>query len=74
MPNTPTTERVAGEIRAEMARQRKRMSDLADELGVSYATLNRRLTTQSLRLDELETIAAYLNTTVTDLLGRADAA
>ncbi len=71
MPNTPTTERVAGEIRAEMARQRKRMTDLADELGISYATLNRRLNRPSLRLDELETIAAYLGTTVTDLLGRA---
>jgi transcriptional regulator with XRE-family HTH domain len=75
MQNIPTTEQVAGEIRAEMARQRKRMTDLADELGISYATLNRRLTRKrSFRLDELETIAAYLGTTVTALLGRADAA
>lgn len=75
MPNTPTTEQVAGEIRAEMARQRKRMADLADVLGISYATLNRRLTrNRSFRLDELELIAAYLGTTVTSLLGRADAA
>lgn len=71
MPNTPTTERVAGEIRAEMARQRKTMTELADALGISYATLNRRLSAQSFRLDELETIAAYLDTTVTDLLERA---
>lgn len=73
MHNIPTTERVAGEIRAEMARQRKKMTGLAQTLGISYATLHRRLANppQSFRLDELELIADYLGITVPELLERA---
>jgi hypothetical protein len=38
-----TTERVASEVRAEMARQRKTATELADVIGVTQHTAGRRL-------------------------------
>ena len=69
----PHTE-MAGEIRAEMARQRKKLNDLAQLLGMSPATLYRRLgdpPRKHFRLDELDVVAHYLGFTVPELVQRA---
>jgi DNA-binding Xre family transcriptional regulator len=69
----PHTE-LAGEIRAELARQRKKLNDLAQHLGMSPATLYRRLSDpppKHFRLDELDAIAHYLGLTVPELIQRA---
>ena len=64
---------LAGEIRAEMARQRKKLNDLAQLLGVSPTTLYRRLgdPPTPFRLDELTVVAYYLGFTVPELIQRA---
>lgn len=64
---------LAGEIRAEMARQRKKLNDLAQHTGMSQATLYRRLGDPPVpfRLDELTVVAYYLGLTVPDLIQRA---
>lgn len=56
---------VAGEIRAEMARQRKTGVDLAHALHCSQQSASRRLTGQTpLTLDELAAIAEWLSVPV----------
>lgn len=60
------SERVAAEIRAEMARQRRSGNSLSSQLGWSHMYLSRRLSGRSsLRLDDVEAIAAVLGVPVT---------
>ena len=66
---------VAGALRAEMARQRRTSIELAACLGVSQATAARRTNGETpLDLDEIETIAAWLDVPVAALLADAAAA
>lgn len=60
---------VAGNIRAEMARQKRQGNDLAAILKMSQTAVSRRLNGQvGLDIDELFTVAAWLNVPVTALL------
>jgi transcriptional regulator with XRE-family HTH domain len=43
MPTISTAQRVAAEVRAEMARQRKTQAHIAQALGSSQAAVSRRL-------------------------------
>ncbi len=59
---------VAGEIRAEMARQQRTQVWLATELGWTYIYLSRRLRGDvGLSLDDVEAIAAALDTSILQL-------
>ena len=67
-------ERVAGEVRAEMARQHVTHADIAQKLGVTQPTLSRRLNgTRPLDLNVLEQLAAALNVPVRQFLNGAPA-
>ena len=69
---TSLAQRVAAEIRAEMARQLLTQSELARRLGVIEMWLSRRLRgRQPLDLDELERIASVINVPVPELIERA---
>lgn len=60
------SERVAGEVRAEMARQRRTQGDIAAALGWSQQFLSRRLTgDQPFALDEIEALASELGVPIT---------
>lgn len=60
---------VAGEVRANLARRAKTKVWLAEQLGISTATLQRRLAGQSsFSLAEISTIAESLDIPVSDLL------
>lgn len=57
--------RAAAEIRGLMAAQRKTSKDLAVTLGISQSSASRRMNGQAiLELNEVETIAAWLNVSV----------
>lgn len=63
--------RVAGQIRAEMARQRCTTADLAACLGVSPHTAGRRLSGRTdFTAVDLVLIADWLSVNVGDLLGK----
>lgn len=63
-------QRVAAELRAEMARQKRTGVDLAAALKCSQQSASRRLNGgQGLDLDELPVIAEWLGIDVMDLLG-----
>lgn len=65
-------ERVAGEIRAIMARKRITASVLSAEVGVPAATLSRKLTGKTgITVDELLAISAALDVSAADLLRAA---
>lgn len=69
MAEPVVTERVAANVRAEMARQRKTQSALATALGRSQMFLSRRLGGQTpFDLDELDRIAAILDIPIERLL------
>lgn len=56
---------VAGEVRAEMARQKKTGRELGDVLGLTAMSASRRLSGQtSIDLDELSKIADWLGVPV----------
>lgn len=62
--NPSLTQTVAGELRAEMARQRKTGIDLAEVLQCSQQSASRRMTGSiGLDLDELDRVAAWLGLT-----------
>ncbi|MFT3871577.1 MAG: hypothetical protein QM714_02855 [Nocardioides sp.] len=68
---TPATfrQRVAAEIRAEMARQKRTGVQLAEVLQCSQQSVSRRLAEgQGLDLDELPLIAEWLGIDVLDLI------
>jgi transcriptional regulator with XRE-family HTH domain len=61
---------VAGNVRAELARQRRSQRELQQHLGISRVTLYRRLSGESpFDVDELRKIAELLHVSVSDLLG-----
>lgn len=67
-------ERVAGEVRAEMARQHVSQSEVAQKLGVTQQTLSKRLIgLRPIDLAELEQLAAVLGVPVTQFLNGAAA-
>jgi transcriptional regulator with XRE-family HTH domain len=66
-------ERVAGAVRAEIARQRRSRHDLAAAIGVSRATVDRRLAgEQDFTVTELQDAADFLGVKAADLLGEDD--
>lgn len=63
--------RVADEVRAEMARQRKTAGDLANVIGVTQHTAGRRLNgTIPFDVYELSQVAMWLGVTAADLIAR----
>lgn len=67
--STPT-ERVASNIRAEMARRKRTQAQLAGALGLTRSSMHRRMTgEQALNVDELHVIASFLGVSVATLLG-----
>lgn len=68
-------ERVAGALRAEMARHRVTQQQLGDHLGLSQMAINRRVSGATpLDVGELFEIAEFLNIPVSALLGLEKAA
>lgn len=73
MKDTRRSERLAGEIRAELGRQRKTVRDLAKHLHMSEVTLWRRMTGVSeFRLDELASVADFFGLSVPELTERTE--
>lgn len=67
------SERLAGEIRAELGRQRKTVRGLAKHLHIGEVTLWRRMTGVSeFRLDELASVADFLGLSVSELTERTE--
>lgn len=68
---TTLAEHVAAEIRAEMGRQRKRQAELAAHLGVTQASISKRLAgKQPFAIRDIERIADWLGVDVTQFLAR----
>lgn len=69
----PPAEAVAGEIRAEVARQRLTLRTLAETTDITPSTLSRRMADPaSLSFDELVAICSALGITPAALLARAE--
>lgn len=67
---TKTPAGVAAEIRAEMARQRRKQSDLAVVLGISPSYLSKKLSGQSpLLASDVESLAIELGVSIAYLYG-----
>jgi transcriptional regulator with XRE-family HTH domain len=74
-PDDLAASRVADEVRAELARQRRTASELAESLGVGAHTIGRRLSGETpFNVIELARVARFLGTTATDLVTRAERA
>lgn len=68
-------QRIAAEVRAELARQNRLKSELAAALGISTDTLRRRLDgVRPFYFHELEAVASFLGMRLSDLTGRTDEA
>lgn len=66
---TPFTERVASNIRAELARRQLSQADLATALRTTQQTISRRMTgAVPFDTDELEVIAEFLGVPVDALI------
>lgn len=64
---------VAGEIRAELARQRRSQAELATQLGVSRPWLSRRLSGETpLSVGDIANIADALGVALSDLMAPVD--
>lgn len=64
-------EQVAAEVRAEMARQRISLTELADATSISPSTLRRRLDSVSpFDVDELDRVAGALGVSPDQLFAR----
>jgi len=75
MSSTSLPATVAGEVRAEMARQQINQQRVADALGVSRQAFNRRITGDiPFDVAELEIIAGFLGVPVTRFIGSGVAA
>ena len=60
---------VAANVRAEMARQRKRQADLGEVLGLTQGAVSKRMSgTVALDVDELGKIADFLGIPATTLI------
>jgi transcriptional regulator with XRE-family HTH domain len=67
--NQSPTERTATAVRVELARQKVRAADLARLLGLSRATISRRLEgVHAFRVNELVAVAEHLGVPVSTLL------
>ncbi|WP_166433923.1 helix-turn-helix domain-containing protein [Mycobacterium paragordonae] len=65
---------IAGTVRAELARQRKSQQELQSRLGVSRATMRRRLTgEQPFDANELIIVADFLGLAASELFGETKA-
>ena len=61
--------RVAANVRAEMARQRKRQADLGEVLGLTQGAVSKRMSgAVALDVDELARIAEFLGVPVDALI------
>lgn len=66
-------QRMAAEIRAEMARQDRSIRGLAEQIGESHVTVGRWIKGRSpLKLDELDSVCGALGLTIADLLAAVD--
>lgn len=71
--NTPLRGFLAGEVRAEVARQQIQKSAIAARLGIVPSTLSRKLSgDQPLHTEELEIVATILGLSASELLARAE--
>ena len=67
------TDSIAGAVRAELARSRKRYIDIAPVLHVSRATAYRRINgSEPFDVAELEKVAAFLDISVQDIFDSAE--
>jgi transcriptional regulator with XRE-family HTH domain len=70
-----TTERVAASVRAEAARRRLTTRELADVVGVSTATMQRRLRAElEFPVSELARLAEHLGVPIERLVGTEERA
>lgn len=66
---------MAAEVRAEVARQARRMSEVAQTAGIDRTALTHRLSGRTpWRAGEVRAVARALGTTGTDLMARAESA
>jgi len=71
--NPPTTAGLAGEVRAEMARQRVTADKVALATDISRTSLSRKLNGHNeFTVAEMIRVAAFLGLTLSDLLRRAE--
>lgn len=69
MPNVTAAERIAANVRAELARQQRSGSSLSKSLDWSQAAMARRLSGRiPFNVDELDRIAAELNVSLSYLI------
>lgn len=74
-PEELVSMRVADEVRAEMARQRKTAACLAEAVGISQHTMGTRLKgAVPFNVEELMKVATALGMTLVDLVARAEKA
>lgn len=72
MPHTPTSERIASNVRAEMARRRITQTEIAKKAGIPQSGLSRRLVGSTpFTVNEIERIAEVLDIQVNELIGEA---
>lgn len=70
----PLSQRVAANVRAEMARRQKLQRELAEALGISNNQASLRLAGRTpFRLDELERVAELLDLPVSALIAQSAA-
>lgn len=75
MGTSSTTQRVAANVRAELAVRQIKPARLAAALGIATSTMDRRLKAQTeWPVDDLVTVADFLGLTVASLLMDRDAA
>ncbi|PSK96667.1 helix-turn-helix protein [Haloactinopolyspora alba] len=69
----PPRERVAAEVLAELARRRISRASLANGTGITYVTLQRRLSgKRPFTYDELAAVAEFFELPITTILARAE--
>lgn len=69
MPTSPHSQRVARNVRAEMARAGKNQQDVAAHLGISQQSVSRRMSGSTpFTIDELAAIARMLDVRLTELV------
>lgn len=72
MPLSETRERIAANVRAEVARQRKTQAQLAGRLGITQQAMSRRLHGFTpFSVDELAIVADEVGVTVSSLIGES---
>lgn len=71
--NLSTRERVASNVRAELARKNRTAGELAESLGLSRPTLRRSLSgSRDFTTTEIEEISHWLNVPLSTLMKRAE--